>query len=489
MFLYSLNGLHLAIQHSEPFKMVTERENKPLNKNLLIDKCQVVVHTIIAKNLWNLKWGNIDPIPLSKQTLSDQLGNGSYISIVKNILTHLGVIYTDGFYNAKALNPKKPSASKKYVITKEWLDKGVVQVGVLDTRTIKKFKNWKDKQYKQLLTQRKHQRILRNLSQVVFNQEEAIIRFNELESFDKDISVKDPYLKMLNYTSSFETLSKFNQYDGEKALLDDPSFYYDKSRTNRVYHYFSNVPSIYRESLHHLDGSPLIELDLKNSQPTMLLCSYMQSGSLKRPTYIGRLYKEMKERYREIDRYISGSFRPSEDIFLEEYPKLAKAIFNGDLYQAVAEHALKQGDFEYYDLYKSNRGKFKQEIIAYGLFNKMLPLQKVHKAEGYLLEMLPLFMNWIRLEKLKYGYKHIPYLAQSLEASIFIDGVFGKLQDHSFGFAIPIHDSLIVKESEEEYWREQLYQAFLEVFPMKHILNKSRLESIIKTKHYTHNND
>jgi hypothetical protein len=81
-------------------------------------------------------------------------------------------------------------------------------------------------------------------------------------------------------------------------------------------------------------------------------------------------------------------------------------------------------------------------------------------------------------------YKYVSQLAQRLEASIFIDGIFdADLGTDFFGFAVPIHDSLIVKETEEDYWRALLYQKFIEVFELPYILNK-RLPLMIKTKKY-----
>jgi hypothetical protein len=482
MFLYSVSGLNLAVQNSETYQNVTTRENNPMVGNLLIDKCNVFVHSIILKNLWNLKRGAIKPVRLSKQTLSDQLGNGIYISTVKRILNELNVIHSDGFYNTQRLNPNKPPSSKSYVITDEWLSKGIAKVGVLDKRTIKKYRIWKTKQFNQLLTQRVHKRIMRNLSELYMDEEVAISAFNNLIPFDEDISTNDPKLRILHYASSFDTLCRLNTYESDKTMLKDDSFFYDKSKTNRIYHTYANVPSVYRESLRHKDGSSLIELDLKNSQPTMLLLYYITNNT-KRPTYIEQRIKQAKERDNNR-RYISGSFRPCNDRFMEEYPSLVKSILNGDLYEAVAEYALQKGDYESYNEYKTNRSDFKTDVLAKGLFNVLLDENKMHKIESYLLEMFPQFMNWIRAEKVIDGYESVAQLAQRLEASIFIDGIFDLDTGYEqFGFAVPIHDSLIVKEDEEAYWRTVLYSAFLAVFPLPHILDK-RLDEMIKTKKY-----
>jgi hypothetical protein len=169
---------------------------------------------------------------------------------------------------------------------------------------------------------------------------------------------------------------------------------------------------------------------------------------------------------------------------MEEYPSLVKSILNGDLYEAVAEYALQKGDYESYNEYKTNRSDFKTDVLAKGLFNVLLDENKMHKIESYLLEMFPQFMNWIRAEKIIDGYESVAQLAQRLEASIFIDGIFDLDTGYEqFGFAVPIHDSLIVKEDEEAYWRTVLYSAFLAVFPLPHILDK-RLDEMIKTKKY-----
>jgi hypothetical protein len=321
MYLFSPIGLHNAIRASETYQELTNRTNKPMLGNLLIDKCQVFVHTIIYKNLWNLKKGYIEPVRLSKQTLSDQLGNGTYIGAVKRILTELGVIHTDGYYNAKNLNPNKEAQAKSYIITKEWVGKGIAKVGVLDQRTEKKFKIWKEKQFKQLLNQRTHKRILRNLSELYFNEEVAISAFNELTPFVDDPNTKDANLRVLHYATNWDTLVRLNKVETYPALLDDTSFFYDKAKTNRIYHTYANTPSVYRESLRHIDGSPLIELDLKNSQPTMLFLDYVQKW-IKRPTYIAEVIKKAKERDNK-ERYISGSFRPLYEKYIEEYPSFS----------------------------------------------------------------------------------------------------------------------------------------------------------------------
>jgi hypothetical protein len=483
MFLYSVNGLHNAIRASETYQKLTTRTNKPMQANLLIDKCNVFVHTIILNNAWNIKKGDsIEPVRLSKQTLADQLGNGMYISAVKRILTELRAIHTDGYYNTKKLNPHKEAQAKSYIITKEWANKGIAKVGVLDQRTEKKYKNWKEKQYKHLLNKRTHIRILRNLSELYFNEEVAISAFNELTPFVDDPRTKDPNLRTLHYATNWDTLVRLNKVETYPALLDDTSFFYDKAKTNRIYHTYANTPSIYRESLRHQDGSTLIELDLKNSQPTMLFLDYIQKWT-KRPTYIEEIIKKAKERDNK-ERYISGSFRPTYDNYLKEYPELLKDILNGDLYESVANYALCQGNEAYYDMYKSNRSEFKTEVLANGLFNVLLPIDKAHILERYLLEMYPQFITYLRAEKVLNDYKYISQLAQRLEASIFIDGIFdADLGTEFFGFAVPIHDSLIVKESEEDYWRALLYQKFIDAFELPEIL-ESRLPLMIKTKKY-----
>jgi hypothetical protein len=135
-------------------------------------------------------------------------------------------------------------------------------------------------------------------------------------------------------------------------------------------------------------------------------------------------------------------------------------------------------------MYKSDRSEFKTQVLANGLFNVLLPIDKAHILERYLLEMYPQFITYLRAEKVLNDYKYVSQLAQRLEASIFIDGIFdADLGTDFFGFAVPIHDSLIVKETEEDYWRALLYQKFIEVFELPYILNK-RLPLMIKTKKY-----
>jgi len=488
MFLYSVNGLHNAIRASETYLELTTRTNKPMQANLLIDKCNVFMHSIILKNFWNFReTGIIKPVRISRQTLGDQLGRWTYIDAVKRILTELGVIYTDEYYSTKVrrsprYSPHKEAQAKSYIITKEWANKGIAKVGVLDQRTEKKYKDWKKKQYKQLLGMVKHKRILRNLSELYFNEEVAISAFNELTPFVDDPKTKDPNLRTLHYATNWDTLVRLNKVETYPALLDDTSFFYDKAKTNRIYHTYANTPSIYRESLRHQDGSTLIELDLKNSQPTMLFLDYIQKWT-QCTTYIEEVIKKAKERDNK-ERYISGAFIPSYENYLKEYPELLKDILNGDLYESVANYALCQGNEAYYDMYKSNRSEFKTEVLANGLFNVLLPIDKAHILERYLLEMYPQFITYLRAEKVLNDYKYISQLAQRLEASIFIDGIFdADLGTDFFGFAVPIHDSLIVKESEEDDWRALLYRKFIEVFALPEIL-ESLLPLMIKTKKY-----
>jgi hypothetical protein len=173
-------------------------------------------------------------------------------------------------------------------------------------------------------------------------------------------------------------------------------------KSGRVYYSVASLPKLLRAEL-LIDGEPTLELDISASQPTLLATLYPE-GCEERQAYLAEVQ--------------SGSF-----------------------YENLAAGSGKDW----------NRDRSKTEFfnqIAFGSY---------FCRDDY--ELLPAFtkrfpiLASIMANIKKRGNDKLPILMQKLEATIAIDGACGECAQRGIK-VLPVHDSLVVRESEAEAVRE-----------------------------------
>jgi len=429
MYLRSIRNLDKEIKETALYK-----EKRPTSKPVLIDRCNYLLNSIISINRkkFKEKTGKYKPVPLNSRQLKEVLGR-NYLGIV-NVLQELDIIEVNHSYlskaTLKATNSKRKKkikvevTSKTYSLTHKALDKGIIKVGVLSERMEGKINAYRKKTFKEYLNNPMHHKIINSTMQVNFNSEnkEAIEATQQYEA-------NTP--KGQFYNETFTELEEINNYTTTSEYIDNTNYYYMQSqKVDRVYHYYTTIPKAYRQALRHKDDSKLGEIDLSNAQPLIIGLEYLNSK-----TTLTRSDKLLKE-----------------------------DLLNANFYKRIAEQALKNEDYDIADLFTSDYSKFKAMVLGEGLYFNYIPdFKKIKKAEIYLLECYPNFILYLRNKKRLNGYKSVSHEAQRIEAKIFITGIFTDLKENDF--ALPVHDSLIVRKDEVKKYLKKLAENLTNQFP------------------------
>ncbi len=233
-----------------------------------------------------------------------------------------------------------------------------------------------------------------------------------------------PKSQEFHYLRNLENLKKdhsFLQY-----LVSD-HFHFSTSITNRKFHSIANVHKSLRRNLIHKDGENLVEIDLTNSQPLILGLEFNKTNHTSK--YL-------------MEDLLSGQFYSEIQDF---------GIINNTPIKDMTYKKIKTG-------------------ILTVFYDKIYP--KNCPIESALSTLYPEFMNWIENRKKTKGYKEICHLAQKIEASIFIF--------EYKSFAIPVHDSLLVRESEKLIYLNILVDRFHAKFPE---IDKNKIKELFKIDH------
>lgn len=490
MYLKSVNGLNIAIQQTELYK-----SKRPTAKKILIDRCNFLINSIVDGNRHKWNVSDYEAVPLNREILKQQLGNREY-TVIKDLLSNLGYInigieYISPFKAAwlnknrieYGLYPNVKTESKKYSLTDKAKDKGIVKVGVLSPKTESRLLKYKSSLLKTYLKDKQiHSKIIFNLTELHFQNDKAVNIYNEYTLNNDNLE------QALYYQNTFNVLKKMNTYSIAENFINCQDFYYTQSKlVNRVFHYYSTIPKQYREFLKHKTGGQLAEIDLKNSQPFIIVMNYI-NGLFAPHNILNE--KTKKSPNIEIDKMKGkggkGKGKEIDGIcgaksFLDlDTQNLLDSVLNGTFYKVVAEHGLKQGNKDYYNLYLNDYSTFKGKVLGEGLYFNLIPKDKIKESERYLLDMYPNFMEWVRKTKSKKGYKSISINAQITESDLFINDLFLSLE-HEKHFAVPFHDSIIVKADEVNFYLDRLINIFENRFEM---LDKEQIKKLFRISLY-----
>lgn len=403
MYLTSLKGLDDLIKTTDLYK-----SKKGMYKDLLIDKVNLFVSTIIYQH--RRKGYNVsEGVPLHSEVLKQLIGVDYYISISK-LLIELDIIYKDNKYISTTICvrnflDRKPE-SKKYSITQKGLELGIYDIGVLTKNIKRKIQGFRDREYKKYLRHPLHKKILFGMSDIC----------PDLEACEKvvdEVRQEGNLDRILTYEAALETLKRFCGIKTLTQLLRDPAFFYRVSKSGRVYHTISNLPSKLRQHLTTHSGEPLTELDMYSAQPFLLSCEFIKHA-------INEGDEDVKEESRKLWRIFAN-------------PNLNK--FNGFYYEFANASGFST-DFNDDSVYKSVKQGFMKAMYKHNS-------QETEYSKA-LEKTLPYFYNYIQDIK-KYDYKNGAFIGQSAEADIFIDNYFSSL--NSSATSIPVHDSVLVPKS------------------------------------------
>lgn len=426
------------------------QNKRPSIQPVFIDKCNWLINSIIIGNKHYRELYQFEPVPLNKLIIRKQLGNKESTTII-NLLEEMDIIMVDRSYlsstQANITNRKREllgikkvpvkAVSMKYGLTDKAKMMGLHTVPILSERMEKKFRIHKEDLLKKYLEDKQiHRKIIFNLTEIYFDFEKARPILNK-------VLVNKNSLSHFHYQDCFNTLCTFNNLETIEDYIGCSQFHYTQApRVNRVFHYFSNVPKVFRHCLSLKDGSGMSEIDLRNSQPLLMSLKFVEDN----PT--------------------------SSCSILED-------VLSGNFYQSIAEKVKAEGDIATYNLYLNDYSAFKALVLGEGLFYFVLPKNGVKAMEKHLTDMYPCFMKYIRNKKISEGYKSPSIEAQRLESDIFIRDLFISL--HHGEFAVPIHDSILVKRAEVNLFMEKLVTIFETRFPH---LSKEIITKLFSIKHF-----
>lgn len=452
MYLNSLKGLNKLIIETDFYK----KKKKSTDKKLVIDKSNIIINSIINGNKHNWNIEDYEPIPLNVDILKKQLGR-DYKKFI-NLLINLEIIKTDnGFISsglAKNLTHTKgvkvSPQSKKYGLTLKAKAMEIAKVGVLTERIEKKIVKIKQDDINQYIKDKDvHYKILNNIKHLTFS-------INTLEDALNLAKIEDK-TKLNHYTNSFNELIELNKNTTLEGLKNSIVFHYSaNNKVGRVYHYYTNTPKVYREHLRHSDGSVLVELDLKNSQPLILMLLFFKAVTytknnipLSESIHINNDIILWFENNKED---LIKTIAKTNSEFLElttELDILFDKMIEGSFYKSIAESIGNSID------YKGLKIRVLKSFFSY-------PNENLSETEIIIKNKYPYFFEFILQIKKQRSNKELSHLAQIYESSIFINKVFKELNEDVF--AIPIHDSIITTESDVYIVKRIITEAIADTF-------------------------
>ena len=457
------------------------KSRNQFHRKLLTDKCNFVVHSIIEQNRHNWGADSFEPVELSSEVLKNQLGR-DYGKIMQ-LLIDCEVIEPER--NSKG-NKKYLTATEaalinsakgeaviqahciRYNLTQKARNSDIEKKGVLCKRTEAKLTAHRINQLKRMMANKAvYAKIIRSVTDVYFDEDIQHIRPNKKRE-------KQDYGNILShYSRALETAMQMNKAERIQDFVNIPGFYVSSSKTvGRVFHTLGTMPAEFRKGLTHRTKEKLVEIDLSSAQPIFMFSNWVKEtlrfdADLSNSIQLHHIYnkgiergKEEEEKGKREEKSICGAVTQKKKSIQEEQQLLKEILFNGTFYKYVAEYC-KDKHLDIYELYQNNYSGhkgFKWLIFARGFYNKLIPIDKAHKMERVLMELFPNWITYIRREKKKKKYQAVAIEAQKAESALFIFGIFPYLSDEDF--AIPVHDSLIVKESDAKGYTNMLATLF-----------------------------
>lgn len=224
----------------------------------------------------------------------------------------------------------------------------------------------------------------------------------------------------------------------------------------RVHSLLSRTSSALRPHL-LLDGQPVAEVDLANSQPLLLAMLFFQQHSLKTSTSTSTPARP---------RLGPGPFLPGPvPVPFQYVVHPPRMLCIRGLRREAGEFLAVCEDGKLYDLLASDAGlsrdEAKRQLFRDVLFGKPHVQGPVTRAFG---RHWPRLLRAIREYKVRHGYKAVAQALQRLEAAIVIDTICPRLMREMPGVPfLTIHDSALLTAGAAETVRDIMADEFAEL--------------------------
>ena len=268
----------------------------------------------------------------------------------------------------------------------------------------------------------------------------------KIERIKLDAKITDKELAIGN---AIETTDDFKYLT---ASINSKKYRYSFSgEGHRFYNPISNLKKELRNFLTY-DGLPLVDVDIKNSQPFLaiaLLKSSFWGRSSGKKRQILRLEDISKEIFNKVSKeeyykHIITLLKTSESLVQKESPfkKFTDLVINGTFYEYIQEH------FEpFYPTKFDTRGKVKVSVLTIFYIENYIAVH--HKPSQTFKEHFPEVYELFRLIK-EIQNNYLPIILQRIESYLVIDVVCKTLsKQHPEIPIFTIHDNIITTKGNE----------------------------------------
>ncbi|WP_299823618.1 hypothetical protein [uncultured Pontibacter sp.] len=379
----------------------------PTIRHKHIDKYHYVVHKLSEERILNrLNDTRNGYVSLSSAVMRDVLTVQQYMPIMSFLLDN-GIIERDGIYSNGGTYHSFAAKCYWYRLTPTYRQVEARQMMIIDTNFERKLVRKSREAVEKAVKETPHLQFINfNLNDLQIDSVGALTMIREMLNNDLDYTVE-----MYNN----DTLVIHKIQNREFYMVRDTS-------GNRVHNNLTSLPKRLRRFLYINSGETLVNLDIRNSQPLLL------------------------------------------SIVLREYypctlpPDVAKYINlceNGQFY----EHMMDLMDIPACPMHRDKiRKSFKEDCFAHIFYCKNNP-KYTYKEAKIFKRAFPHCYQVIIQEK-KVNYKNLSIKMQQAESNIIIDRVVRHLADLRNIFALPIHDSLVVTESNADYVKQIMLKEF-----------------------------
>ncbi|UPL50544.1 hypothetical protein [Hymenobacter sublimis] len=380
-----------------------------------VDKYNYLLHHLYMTRVLNRKYSDYDFIPVRLKTLREYVSKRKADTIIQFWLDH-HVIESDNSY---IIGQK----STGFRLTEDFRDIKAVDVGIVDEVFTQRLKTLRKRYNDQLdMSLPQHAFLNYNLHEIKVD---ATAAFEYLIETALDSNYTVPAKATKKEKLSIEAarkkaLNKYNKDVASIMAISTGSFRINRDTTGkRVHHNIANLSKRVRRFLYLASGEPLVNVDVKNSQPLimciLLLEKYQRSTM---PADMVAYIKECEQG--TLYTTLMAAFNT---------PDLDRSAFKQNLFKSV-----------YY-----GENKYADNYTEWKTFNQLYP------SVG----------EFITNYKRK-NFEQLSIDMQRAESEIIIDGVIASLAakyKHMF-FSLTIHDSVMCKAVDQDEVRDLILYHF-----------------------------
>lgn len=406
---YSIKGLPQLLKASGSLNNLSRSVDK-LN---FYDKCNWMITTIARKN-YAINKSFDKYVQIHSGLLKKYLGTEYYKTIIET-LSFLNLIEVNHSYSTG-------KNSKSYRLTENALDKGITTDIIRNNQFESRLNRLAEGDYKEVIKNPVFEKILYNTAQLHLLNEQLYYlerllpesKYEEVNGYLNDISEPYSIFQMQRYEDYYKGFRALNNTSTPLEVYKSPlCFKPTLSEYGRVYHIAASIPKHIRTCMRTKDNKHIWEVDMSSAQLSLLVMEWLKD--LK--TTSVSINKPLKE---EID--------------------LCLYLLNkGGFYKYIQDNSKVCREMEY--------SLLKLKILK-TLNKRYYPSELLSELK----RLFPFFIDYI-IKKKTPNHKVVSHTGFRAESAIFIDEYMALPKDI---FALPIHDSILVKEEYTEMVKERL---------------------------------